>query len=182
MFLAGLRSHTDTPLCCEQDFRSGSRPSSRATSSAAGWSDAYGGGAGKDTDEEVARLQSLLQARDVQLQILMKMLAEADSTSVSHTQQVSTSRNRLRTMVAHDGFYSLRAAHAVDDCCGRLFSLGCGPLTPLALLQIALLSQKLSTTLGAQEAVSGMAASAPIESSANDSSSAAARRLIRIDP
>ena len=24
-------------------------------------------------------------------------------------------------------------AHAVDDCCGRLFSLGCGPLTPLSL-------------------------------------------------
>ena len=40
--------------------------------------------------------------------------------------------------------------------------LGC-VANPLALLQIALLSQKLSTTLGAQEAVSGMAASAPAQ-------------------
>ena len=47
------------------------------------------GNAGTGEYSEVARLQGLLQARDVQLNILMKMLAEADATSVEQRQRIA---------------------------------------------------------------------------------------------
>jgi hypothetical protein len=47
------------------------------------------GNAGTGEYSEVARLQGLLQARDVQLNILMKMLAEADATSVGQRQRIA---------------------------------------------------------------------------------------------
>ena len=52
-------------------------------------------------------------------------------------------------------------------------------LTPLALLQIALLSQKLSTTLGAQEAVSGMAASAPAQAGSDGGGAGGGHRRLQ---
>ena len=81
-----------------EDARRNDRGSSRASSRSDWGSEAFGNehGAGNSgSEEEVARLQSLLQARDVQLQILMKMLAEADSTSVSHAQQIALLNQKL---------------------------------------------------------------------------------------
>jgi uncharacterized membrane protein YgcG len=91
------------------DSRRGSRVSSRS-SSRGGWGSeagGYGGGGGgggnSGSEEEVARLQSLLQARDVQLQILMKMLAEADTTSVTHAQQIALLNSKLSTTLGGGG-------------------------------------------------------------------------------
>jgi hypothetical protein len=52
-----------------------------------------GGGGGQE--EELARLQSLLQARDVQLQVLMRMLSEADSSAVHNKQEIAMLQSRL---------------------------------------------------------------------------------------
>merc|ERR1712070_296788 len=68
----------------DEDMRGAvSRSSSRAGSR-------VGSRAGRvGEQEEVVRLQALLQARDVQLNILMKMLAEADATSVELRQTIA---------------------------------------------------------------------------------------------
>lgn len=99
--LRELQAETDQ-LIGEEDLRreqqEDHRGSSRASSHSDWGSEAFAGGHGarnSGSEEEVARLQSLLQARDVQLQILMKMLAEADSTSVSHAQQIALLNQKL---------------------------------------------------------------------------------------
>jgi hypothetical protein len=64
----------------------------RGSSSRASMS-SRGGGGGQE--EELARLQSLLQARDVQLQVLMRMLSEADSSAVHNKQEIAMLQSRL---------------------------------------------------------------------------------------
>ncbi len=106
--LRELQAETDQ-LIGEEDLRRdqrGERASSRASSRSDWGSEAVGSfhGAGNSgNEEEVARLQSLLQARDVQLQILMKMLAEADSTSVSHAQQIALLNQKLSSTLGGTG-------------------------------------------------------------------------------
>ena len=106
--LRELQAETDK-LIGEEDLRR-DQPEERASSRASSRSDwgneavSIGHGAqNSGNEEEVARLQSLLQARDVQLQILMKMLAEADSTSVSHAQQIAILNHKLSSTLGGTG-------------------------------------------------------------------------------
>lgn len=54
-------------------------------------------------EEEIARLQSILQARDVQLQVLMRMLSEADASLLSSKQQIALLESRLSIALGSSG-------------------------------------------------------------------------------
>ena len=63
---------------------------------------ARGGGAVASgaPQDEIDRLSALLQARDVQLGILMEMLAEADANSVRQQQEIAGLKTRIASFLA----------------------------------------------------------------------------------
>eukprot|EP01051_Picozoa_sp_SAG22_P000279 SAG22_NODE_6_length_41368_cov_49.702222_22_plen_559_part_00 len=86
--IEALQAEADVLISEEDLFGAGGGGSGRSRASSRSGSRA-GSRAGGGTATEVVRLQALLQARDVQLNILMKMLAEADATSVEHRQTIA---------------------------------------------------------------------------------------------